>query len=211
MLLKKIYRRIFPTYEFLLEKIISDSKSVLDVGCGYPSPIRGFSKKFYSVGVDVFSPSIEKSRADGIHNKYVQSDVLDIDKKFTPGSFECVLASDLIEHLTKEKGYELLKKMEAIASKKVIIFTPNGFVPQGEHDNNPWQVHLSGWSVDEMKNLGYEVIGVNGWKKLRGEYSLIKLKPKKLWQIISDLTQVITKKHPRKAFQILCLKNVDNN
>jgi len=132
--------------------------------------------------------------------------ILDLEKKFETNSFDCVLASDLIEHLTKEDGLKLIDMMEKIAKNKIIIFTPNGFLSQGEYDNNPWQIHKSGWTVKEMKEKGYEVIGIDGWKPLRGEYASLRFWPKHFWLIISDITQFFVKNKPEKAFEILCYK-----
>ena len=209
-LLKNLFHIFFPSYFYELKKVLSNCESLLDVGCGSFSPIASFSKSFYSVGVDAFVPSIEKSRKLGIHNKYYNIDVLDIGKKFKENSFDCVLASDLIEHLSKEDGFKLIEMMEKIAKKKVVIFTPNGFLPQGEYNNNPWQVHKSGWSVEEMRRRGYKVIGINGWKPLRGERARIKYKPKLFWLIFSILTIPLVRNHPTKAFQILCVKTFDS-
>ena len=100
--------------------------------------------------------------------------------------------------------------MEKIARKKIIIFTPNGFLRQEEHDNNPWQVHKSGWNINEMKSLGYNVIGINGLKFLKGERAEIKFKPRIFWSLISDITQLFTRKHPKYAFQILCTKEASS-
>jgi len=201
------YVKIFPNYQIELEKATGHCSSLLDVGCGSSSPIRRFSKRIYCVGVDAFGPSIEKSKRQKIHDEYYKLDVLEIGKKFGENSFDCVLASDLIEHFTKKEGVELLEAMEKIANKKVIVFTPNGFLPQEEYDNNPWQVHKSGWTVKEMKKRGYEVIGVNGWKPLRGECASIKFRPKTFWKVISDITELIVRNNPEKAFQILCIKS----
>jgi hypothetical protein len=203
----KFYRKIFPAYENELDLAVGDSQTLLDVGCGYPSPIKDFSSRLHSVGVDIYEPSIEKSRAEGIHNEYVRADVLEIDQHFEPESYECVLASDLVEHLPKEDGRQFLDKLEALASKRVIVFTPNGFQPQPGHNGNPWQEHKSGWSVEEMEQRGYKVIGINGWQPLRGEFSYLKYQPKFFWQIFSDLTQIITKRRPQSAFQMLCIKD----
>ncbi|MEM2955013.1 MAG: methyltransferase domain-containing protein [Candidatus Nanoarchaeia archaeon] len=205
--LKRIYRKIFPSYIHYLEKYLKNCNSVLDLGCGANSPIGQLkNKKFYSVGVDIFKPNIEKSKKLKIHNKYYNISVLQIDKKFKSKSFDCVLALDLIEHLTKKQGNELIKKMEKIAKKKVIIFTPNGFVPQKEYDSNPWQVHKSGWTPDEMRKKGYKVIGINGWRPLRGECAKIKFKPEIFWLIVSIISEFFVKNNPEKAFQILCIK-----
>jgi len=205
-LYKKITNKFIPNYSIELENAINGSKTLLDVGCGSNSPIAPFSHKFHAIGVDAFLPSIEKSRQTNIHSEYHQIDVLDIDKSFDDKSIDCVLASDLIEHLTKEDGYKLIEKMEKIASKRIIIFTPNGFLEQGVYDNNPWQLHLSGWTVKEMQKMGYHVIGIGGWKPLRGEYAGIRYKPKFFWTMISDLSRFFVRNKPEYAFQILCIK-----
>ncbi|QQS36046.1 MAG: methyltransferase domain-containing protein [Ignavibacteriales bacterium] len=204
--MNKLLKKIFKHYNFELEKAVGDCKTLLDVGCGNNSPVGSLSNKPYCVGVDAFTPSLEKSRALKIHNEYRQIDVLDIEKEFKPGSFECVLANDLIEHLTKEDGSKLIEMMESIATKRVLIFTPNGFVPQREYDNNPWQVHKSGWTVEEMKARGYKVIGINGAKSLRGEFARSKIKPRALGFVVSRITQIFVRNKPEKAFQILCVK-----
>jgi len=120
-----------------------------------------------------------------------------------------VIALDVLEHLSKEEGYELLKKMERWARKKVIIFTPNGYVYQDGYDNNPFQEHKSGWGVKELEELGFKVFGINGWKKLRGYKASIKYKPSFLWERISDLTQKITYYYPKLAFQLFAVKEIE--
>lgn len=208
---KEIYLRIFPdSYLKELEKSLSDAKSVLDLGCGNSSPIRNLKKGFYSAGIDDFKPSIEESKKKKIHDKYYKMDVLDTGDKFGKDSFDVVLALDLIEHLTKEEGNKLLKIMERIARDKVIVFTPNGFLGQGKYRGNPLQKHKSGWKIKEFKTKGYKVLGIHGWKKLRGEFSKIKFKPKMFWRVISDITQKRVKKRPENAFQIFCIKELGN-
>ncbi len=201
-----IYTKIFSDYPKELGAAVGTCSSLLNVGCGDASPIASFSHKLYSMGIDAHEPSIEKSRLSRIHNDYVTMDVLDIVKNFEPHSFDCVLASDVIEHLSKEDGNRLIDMMEKIARHKVIIFTPNGFLPQGEYDDNPWQVHKSGWTIDEMEQRGYTVIGIGGWKPLRGEGAAFKFWPKYFWWVISDISQLFLRNKPRRAFQLLCVK-----
>lgn len=208
-LYRKYYIKIFPNYRKKLKKVVEDAESLLDVGCGNDSPIGSFSQNLYCVGVDAFKPSIKKSKEKNIHDKYYNIDVLDISKQFESGSFDVVLASDLIEHLEKKDGNELINKMEKIAKKKVIILTPNGFLKQGEFDNNPWQVHKSGWSIKEMESKGYEVIGINRWKPLRGEYGYPTIKPKFIGAFMSNISQIFVRNKPEKAFAILCIKTKD--
>lgn len=203
---RNFYTRIFPDLVKELEKELKGCKSVLDVGCGSNSPIRFFSKNIYSEGMDIFLPSIEKSREKKIHNRYHQTNVLDIGKKFKKDSFDCVVALDLIEHLEKSDGLRLIKEMENIARNKIIILTPNGFLPHEEYDGNKYEAHKSGWNEKEMKDLGYKVTGINGIKFLRGDFARIKFQPKYFWWVASDMTQLFVRKRPEKAFQILCVK-----
>jgi SAM-dependent methyltransferase len=204
----KNLKKWLATYDLELQEAIGDARSLLDIGCGIASPLARFERKpEKTVGVDGFMPSIEESRRRGIHDDYVCCDILEVGSKFPAGSFECVMALDVIEHLPKEKGLDLLRQMEQVSSRRVIIFTPNGFLAQAEHSNNPLQVHLSGWSVKEMREMGFRVIGINGWKPLLGEMALPRLRPMGLWAVVSRLTQYLVRDNPEHAFQILCVKD----
>jgi predicted TPR repeat methyltransferase len=200
--------KIFPNLRLELEKAILPCSTLLDLGCGSNSPIKYFSEKFQCIGIDLYEKSINESKQKKIHNEYYQIDVLKIEENFKPNSFDCVIALDLIEHLTKEDGNKLISAMESIAKKKVVIFTPNGYHPQGEFDVNPWNVHKSGWTVEEMEQKGYRVIGMNGLKYLKGEYAAPRYKPKILWYIISEITQIFVRNHPKRANQLLCVKEI---
>lgn len=183
--------------------------SLLDVGCGSDSPIRFFKHRpKLTVGVDGYEPSIEKSRQKDIHDKYECIHLMDMDTVFLPNSFDCVLSIDVIEHFEKQQGIELLGKMEKLASKRVVLVTPNGFLPQEAHSGNPYQKHLSGWDVEEMQSYGYEVYGLNGWKPLLGEFAQPRLKPAPLWRMISRLSQPLVFNRPQQAFHLLCIKNL---
>lgn len=200
------YKSFFSKYDVLIEREVKDCKTLLDVGCGANSPVQTFNKNLHCVGVDAFEPSIERSKKKKIHNEYVQADVLAIDTKFAPESFDIVVALDLIEHLEKSDGLKLLDMMESIAARKVVVYTPNGFLPQGDRESNPWQVHLSGWTTEEFRNRGYQVYGVNGIKSMRGEFAKPKWRPWFFWAFISDITELFVKNKPEKAFQLFAIK-----
>lgn len=194
----------------LKKEILDSCKTVLDLGCGQNSPIKSFSDRLeYSMGVDNFIPYIERSKNLRIHSDYLISNVFDACQKIKDNFFDCVLALDLIEHLNKTDGLKLIKEMERMAKKKVIIFTPNGFLKQEIFDGNIRQVHLSGYSVKEMRNMGYKIFGMSGLKFLRKEKGNIKFWPAVIWRRIASLTQIIVYYFPELAFQILCIKDID--
>lgn len=194
-----------------LEQELLGIESVLDVGCGSNSPLLRVRKNFYSVGVDVFKPSVEKSRKAKIHNEYKIGNVLELDKLFKNKSFDAVIALDLIEHLEKKDGLRLLKKMESLAKKKIIILTPYGFTQQHPLDSNPYQLHKSGWYIKDFKKLGYKVYGMRGFKFIRGEYATIKYKPWFLWGAVATLSQFFVYFVPCWAYQLLAVKYLEKN
>lgn len=198
----------FRFVEKLERQIVGDCATAVDFGCGKDSPIKFFSNKLkYSLGVDGHPASVEASKKSKIHSEYIVSEILEAGRRLMDNSFDCALALDVIEHLKKEDGRELLKEMERIAKKKIIIYTPNGFLKQSVFDNNPAQEHLSGWNAGEMKKIGFKVYGMSGLRVLRKELGEIKYKPRFFWRFISRLTQIPAYYFPNLAFQILCVKN----
>ena len=191
--------------------ILPDCRTVLDVGCGENGVLMDLVPGIpYSVGVDLVLPPDppEGDRNQKRHDEYHRSDIRSLGEHFSPNSFDCVVALDVIEHLETEDGYALLHDMEHIASKRVIVYTPNGYLPQPPAPDNPYQEHISGWEVDEFLKLGYRVTGVHGWKPLRGPYSLPRWFPKPFWARISMLTESFFESRPHRAFQLLCSKDL---
>lgn len=187
---------------------LADCRTCLDVGCGNNSFIQllGFE---YSVGVEYFAPALEEAKKAATHNDFCFADVTEIEKHFSENQFDCCVALDVIEHLTKEDGYKLIRDMERIASKKILLFTPNGFLPQHNLYDNDLQVHLSGWTAQEMQALGFKVIGVYGPKFMRGEQHQHKFKPAAFFGIIAAFLHfAFTRRHPKYAAAIVCIRDV---
>jgi len=202
--------RLLGKIKLELTGISPQKATVLDLGCGKDSPIRFFKDIIRnSCGVDSFPPYLEKSRNEGIHDEYLHADVLDALRSMDNNSFDVVIALDLIEHLPKDDGKILLRQMERVADKKVIVFTPNGFLPQEIFDGNALQHHLSGWEVNEMLLAGYRIYGMSGLKYLRGAQGLIKYRPYIVFRALSAITQLLCYYIPALAFQILCIKDIN--
>lgn len=189
-----------------LKHLLSDCTSILDLGCGSHSPVPRLMPKSSYTGLDVSTADIHLAKSNYPDGNYIVADVTKLSDLFAPKQFDCVVALDLIEHLTKKDGERLIRDMEKLASKKVIIFTPNGFLPQAPSPDNPWQEHLSGWSYEEMSSKGYRVIGMGGIRGIRGEAGFPLIKPHWLGRIISRVTQIWIRYQPANAYQILCIK-----
>lgn len=205
-----LFKLTFPrlllfSYLNTMRKELAGCRTCLDIGCGGASPVRHLEFE-HSVGVEGHAPTLEAAQKLHTHNEFRFAGATELDKHFAANQFDCCIALDLIEHLTKKDGIKLIREMERIASKKILLFTPNGFLPQQSHKGD-LQEHLSGWTADEMKSLGFKVFGMHGHKALRGGQHQHRLKPAALSGIISALTHFLyTRRHAQSAAAILCVK-----
>jgi SAM-dependent methyltransferase len=197
------------SYVQAIESAVGRANAVLDVGCGNNSPLGRFRRRpKYAVGVDAYAPWLEESGRKGIHDQYVEMNALDLDQAFRPEQFDVVMACDFLEHLERVAAEKQLMMMERIAAQRVVVLTPNGFVPQDATWDNPYQVHRSGWTAEEMRRRGYQVNGLSGLKSLRGERGIIRFRPKRMWDLVSRASQPFAWRLPSHAFHILCVKDV---
>jgi hypothetical protein len=194
--------------QLALRDAVAGCQSVLDVGSGVSRTLRDMEVPNLT-GIEGYEPCVTEARRLQTHDNVVHGDVRKLGDYFGTRQFEACVALDLIEHLSKEDGLKLLEAMERIAGKRVIVFTPSGFLPQGHRDQNDLQVHLSGWEAAEMAKRGYRVTGLLGPKKLRGEYHVLKRRPAVLWGFISLLLHFAwTRNRPESAAAIMCVKTV---
>lgn len=200
----------FQTFLSNLDQTLGNCQTILDVGCGKNSPLRYLPRRKYTVGIDGYAPDIEASKKNNFHDLYYIADIQAINQQFSPKSFDAVIALDVIEHLHKSAGKELLRTLETIARRRVIVLTPNGFIRQVGRDNK-LQEHLSGWSVADLKTRGYTVQGMYGWKPLRQEEASLRFRPKIFWGLLSELTHhAYTRNQPEHAFSLMAWKDVDS-
>ncbi len=202
------YKKFFLDWIKNLKRELTNCESVLDLGCGYNSSLQ-YCKVPFSVGVELFEPYLQESKKKGIHSEYIKADITKIE--FISKSFDAILCLEVLEHLTKDEGYELIIKMEEWAKKKIIITTPNGYLFQDGYDGNLFQEHKSGWSIEDLHKLGFKVYGMGGWKKLRGYKGSVKYRPTLFWTVISELSQIITYLFPKYAFQLFAVKEIDSS
>ncbi len=195
-------------YLWTLSKELSGAKSVLDVGCGYDSPLAKLRKSFTSEGIDIFRSNIILSRKNHMHDRHKLGDIRKLSQIYKSNSFDAVIALDVIEHVTKKEAIKLIKSCEQIARKKVILVTPNGYYEQGELFHNPYQAHHSGWDKETLRKLGYRVNGLRGFKYLWGKNADIKYKPWLFWGFVTFMSQFLFYYIPALSFDLLATKNI---
>jgi len=198
-------------FKLALRKALLGCRTVLDVGCGTVPIVRQLGVS-HSVGIEGYRPAFEDAQRQNTQDEIIFGDIRNLKDYFKPGQFDACIALDVIEHLPKEDGLKLIRDMESIANKKVVFFTPNGFLPQKHSADSDLQAHFSGWEAAEMRSYGYDVSGMLGPKRLRGEFHQLKRRPKSFWGIVSALEQITwAKECPEKAAAILCAKEIRTN
>jgi SAM-dependent methyltransferase len=205
---------LIPTLDTELDHNLRDCSTVLDLGCGPNSPVGVLKYLTTRVGVEPFGPYLELAKSRATHDQFHQKLITELD--FEPASFDAVIMIDVIEHMTEEDGLNALRLAEKWARKKVIINSPNGFIPQKSLDGNPLQEHKSGWSFSRMKELGYVSRGLAGPKWLRQEVEAetmgedlltsIRFRPRLLWFFVATIFQPIVFRFPKFAFSLMSVK-----
>ncbi|MCI4351286.1 MAG: SAM-dependent methyltransferase, partial [Thermoplasmata archaeon] len=114
---------------------------------------------------------------------------------------------DVIEHLPRPDGLRLLREMERVSRGLLLVFTPNGFLPQAG-DSNPHQEHLSGWTAADLRREGFAVRGLRGIRRLRTSHNQLVLRPLPFGYAMSTLTSPIVWAHPSSAFQLLGVRHL---
>lgn len=143
---------------FLIQARMGEGR-VLDVGCGTGTfgmvlaAVRRTHKP-YLVGVDIHFPYLLMT-PHNIYDDLVQASASKL--PFREKSFDYSTSIAVIEHLDKEKGYQMIEEMERVTKKFVGIMTTKGYIPKPTDEDNPYQQHLSAWYEKDFKSRGYKV------------------------------------------------------
>ena len=142
----------------LIKNFIDKSDSVLDLGCGIGLPLRGVPCQRL-VGVDAFDYSKDYC------GEFINQELPNL-TQFSNKSFDVVLCVDCIEHLSKENGLILMREIERIAKKRILIYTPIVWDTNEVHVNdstcwaygNPFNLHKSHWKHEDFSSNNYTMI-----------------------------------------------------
>ena len=136
---------------------------ILDIGPGIRPQKHVFP--LIHICVEPFAPYIERVRegvGDDPRFVFLNCTWQEGLKTLPDKSVDSVFALDVIEHLEKDDGLELLRQARRVARCQVMVFTPLGYMPQdydeaGKKDRwgmegGYWQTHRSGWEPDDFED-----------------------------------------------------------
>lgn len=204
------------SYMKLLRDGIGEAKTILDLGCedGRLLDLLSDGKNWQITGVDIFQKNVAVAAKKKFFIKVIKGDVVEISKKLIreKETFDVVFCSQVIEHVDRNKGEELLNLVDKLARKRIIMGTPRGFMeqPHAFLGDNPHQVHKSGWSEDDFRKRGYKVYGI-GFGPVWAEVGLGRNYAKPvtvLASVISYILSPIVYYLPFLAAGILCTKEI---
>ena len=204
------------SYMWVLRRSLGNPETILDLGCGDGSLIEFLAngKKWKVVGVDLFAKNVKFAKKRRLFVSVANMDVLKFVKQqaLKKKKYDVVFCSQLIEHMERDKGEKLLAIIDRVAKQRIIMGTPREFMEQPHEylGNNPYQIHKSGWSIDDFKIRDYKVFGI-GLHSLWSEEGLIRTHNKivvPFFLAVSFLLSPVVYFIPSFAAGILCIKDV---
>lgn len=204
---------------WLLRQSLGNPKTILDLGCGDGNlmELLAEGKKWKVTGVDIYAKNVKAASKRSIFIKVFKADIIKFVKQqiIKKKKYDVVFCSQVIEHIGRKKGEELLTLIDSIARRRIIMGTPRDFMeqPQSYLRNNPHQIHKSGWSEEDFRKKGYKVFGI-GFFPLWSEEGLIRINNNRVvvlfYFVASFLFSPVVYFIPKIAAGILCIKNIKN-
>lgn len=205
------------SYMWLLRQSLGNPKTILDLGCGDGNLMELLSegKSWKVTGVDIHTKNVKVASQRSLFTKVFKEDIIKFVKKqvLKKKKYDVVFCSQVIEHIDRKEGEELLTLVDSIARQRVIIGTPREFMEQPHTylGDNPHQVHKSGWLEEDFRKSGYKVFGI-GFSPLWSETGLIRINNNRVltsfFLAISFLLSPIVYFIPKIAAGILCIKDI---
>jgi len=162
-----------------VQEAVKGGKSLLSLCAGIGLELNNLDTQDVTA-VDLAPQYLEalEKRISGV--KTVVSDALEYTKKQPDNSVDVISIIDGIEHMDKKTGVKLIKEMKRVAREKILLFTPQGPGEDGYLKNEPhnawgiegadhFQLHLSGWTSDELQDLGFKILIKAGDTSQHGE------------------------------------------
>jgi hypothetical protein len=153
----------------VLERMLRDRPPsvIVDVGMGrgnYGWFLRNVVKYAGKLhGLEVWAPYVvgPDALAGGNRTYYdeiVVADVRNCSDWITALHPDIVFAFDIIEHLERAEGIEVLRMLQRAATRSVLVSLPIVDYPQGPLHGNPHEEHKVQWKTEEMLALGSKLL-----------------------------------------------------
>lgn len=202
-----------------LQKHVSRPLKILDLGAGPGSYWKGEKLSSFLIStnskITLFDASAEfNSETFPLGMLVIRKlGILPGDLNLIPDDeFDAVIALDLIEHLTRSQGYQLLYEIDRVSTGFYALLTPNGFVWQPPSLNNLFNAHISGWTDKDFRKLGWKKVrGQIGIWQFYGPYAIQKYRGVSSFKLeLIALTKIFSFLLPKLAFSIYVTKKVKN-
>ena len=151
-----------PITRYLTEQIgpgTSTPTTILDLGIGAGDVGKRIKTKIAAptrmTGVEVWEKC--RSRKWAYYDKVIIEDIRTYAQRENE-TFDFVLLIDVLEHLDKPEGADLLNRLKTIARRAAIVSTPTTTYPQGALWGNPHQRHRCIWSHEDLTGQGFRRI-----------------------------------------------------
>lgn len=126
---------------------------IMDVGPGegfYAKTCRSPLHNQHWVGVEVWAPYIRKYALPALYDRMIVSDIRYLDWSAV-APLDLVICGDMLEHMTRAEAVKVVDRALATA-RVVLISMPVEHFPQGELEDNPFEVHVEeDWSDADAK------------------------------------------------------------
>lgn len=139
--------------EYIKQLIPKDVKNILDVGCGNGIITNELIDKWEAVGLDVSDEALKYLKCPTIKASATEIPLGD-------NSFDLVLCSEMLEHLTDNELNKAVKEIKRISKKYLIITVPNNEYLEASNTlchqcNNIFHVwqHYQSFSGNRLKDL----------------------------------------------------------
>lgn len=135
-------------------------ETMFDIGIGYGEIGRDIKSVLYDVelnGVEVFLPYLYHERSFvSIYKRVIIADIKECIGKLW--NVDATVAFDIIEHLKKEDGIDVIRYLTSISKYGLLVSVPIIKYPQGIIEDNEAERHLYNWTIPEMEEIGANTI-----------------------------------------------------
>lgn len=150
---------LYETGQDLLDAVqwmVTPAETVLDIGCGimpetFVKPLR---LHILADPDREYTQILRERYGDNPRYFILCGPGHEIVSQFLTRSVDSVFSMDVIEHMPKAMGKELIEDMERVARRQVVLFTPLGFLPQSSdvwgYHAHELQTHRSGWMPEDF-------------------------------------------------------------